>query len=78
MPRQITGFWVSADAQEHMLRKHGVTPDEALEAAQSSPAYRAARAVGCGSSSPTRATDGRGSSPQESRTTGPTAHATGA
>ena len=43
MPRQIQEFWASASAQEHMLEKHGVSLEEALEAAESSPVYRRAR-----------------------------------
>lgn len=53
MPRVIDEFWASASAQAHMLVKHAVTLDEALEAAESSRAYHAAGGEPDGSPNPT-------------------------
>jgi len=44
MPQRIEAFWASASAQQHMLEKHGVTLEEALEAVDSSPVYQPAQA----------------------------------
>jgi len=43
MPQRIEEFWASRSAQEHILAKHGVTLEEALEAAESSPVYQPAQ-----------------------------------
>lgn len=43
MPRRIREFWASASAEEHILDKHGITLEEVLEAAESSPVYQAAK-----------------------------------
>jgi uncharacterized DUF497 family protein len=53
MPQQIEEFWASPTAQDHILDKHGVTLEEALEAAESSPVYQPAHARLPGSLHPT-------------------------
>jgi uncharacterized DUF497 family protein len=53
MPPQIQEFWASPSAQEHILGKHGVTLEEALEAAESSPVYQPASSHPTGAPRPT-------------------------
>jgi uncharacterized DUF497 family protein len=53
MPQQIEEFWASTSAQEHILAKHGVTLEEALEAAESSPVYQPTQSDRPGSLHPT-------------------------
>lgn len=43
MPRRIEEFWASPSAEQHILEKHGITLDEALEAAESSAVYQPAK-----------------------------------
>lgn len=43
MPSRIEEFWASARAQDHMLTKHGVSLDDAVEAAESAPVFQRAR-----------------------------------
>jgi uncharacterized DUF497 family protein len=42
---RIDWFRVSASAARHMIDKHGVSPEEAQEGAESSPIYRRGRSV---------------------------------
>jgi uncharacterized DUF497 family protein len=53
MSQQIEKFWASPSAQEHILDKHGVSLEEALEAAGSSPVYQPAQADSPASLHPT-------------------------
>ena len=53
MPQQIEEFWASPSAEEHLLAKRGVTLEEALEAAESSPVYQPAQSDPPGSLHPT-------------------------
>jgi len=53
MPRRIEDFWASPSAQEHILDKHGISLEEVLEAAESSPVYQPAKTEPQGSLNPT-------------------------
>ncbi len=53
MPRRMEEFWASPSAQEHILGKHGITLEEVLEAAESSPLYQPAKTDAQGSVNPT-------------------------
>jgi len=53
MPRRIEDFWASPSAQEHILDKHGISLEEVLEAAESSPVYQPAKAASQESLNPT-------------------------